>query len=164
MKISVKILSTILVLSTIIFFVINPKKTISDVTFTTLNGEQLSFEKLRGKPVIVTFWATDCASCLQEIPLWIDLYSRFHTQGLEIIAVSMNYDPPNHVVELVKKRALPYLVTLDIEAKLAHAFDDVQVTPTNFLLNQDGKIVWHKVGLVELAELESKIKTLLKEN
>lgn len=146
-----------------LFFFIHPKTT-PNVDFTALNGEKMSLEMLRNKVVIVTFWATDCANCLKEIPLWRDLYLRFHAQGLEIVGVSMYYDPPNHVIEFLKKNPLPYPITLDIEAKLANAFDGVKVTPTTFLLNQKGDIVWQKVGLIELSELQPKIETLLKEN
>ena len=144
-----------------IFFSFN--KTVPNTTFTALNGQEMSFEKLRGKPVIVTFWATDCESCLKEIPLWLDLYSRYHAQGLEIIGVSMYYDPPNHVIEFNKLHTLPYPITLDIEAKIAVAFGNVKVTPTTFLLNPKGEIVWQKVGLFELAELQPLIENLLKE-
>ncbi len=138
-------------------------KTVPSATFTTLNGQKMSLEKLRGKPVIVTFWATDCENCLKEIQLWLDLYSRYYAQGLEIIAVSMYYDPPNHVIEFSKSRALPYPITLDIEAKIAKAFGNIKVTPTTFLLNPKGEIVWQNVGLFELAELQPLIKNLLKE-
>ncbi len=139
------------------------QKNVPNVEFTALNGEKISLERLRGKPVIVTFWATDCASCLKEIPIWLELYSRFHAQGLEIIAVSMNYDPPNHVIELSKQRTLPYLITLDVDAKIASAFGNVKVTPTTFLLNPKGKIAWQKLGLFELAELQPQIENFLKE-
>lgn len=131
--------------------------------FTTLNGAKMSLEKLRGKPVLVTFWATDCDSCLKEIPILLDLYSHYHMQGLEILGVSMYYDPPNHVIEFNKMRPLPYLVTLDIEAKFANAFGGVKVTPTTFLLNGNSEIVWQKVGLIEREELAPLIENLLKE-
>ena len=75
----------------------------------------------------------------------------------------MYYDPPNHVIEFSKSRALPYPITLDIEAKIAKAFGNIKVTPTTFLLNPKGEIVWQKVGLFELAELQPLIKNLLKE-
>ncbi len=145
-------------------FIVSLQKTIPNVEFTALNGEKMSFEKLRGKPVIITFWTTDCASCLKEIPLFIELYSRFHVQGLEIIGVPMYYEPPNQIIEFLKKNPLPYPIILDIEAKLAKAFDGVNATPTTFLLNPKGNIVWQKVGLIELAELQPLIENLLKEN
>lgn len=131
--------------------------------FTALNGAKMSLEKLRGNPVIVTFWATDCDSCLKEIPLWLDLYDRYHAHGLEILGVAMYYDPPNHVIEFNKMRPLPYPITLDVEAKFANAFGGVRNTPTTFLLNENSEIVWQKVGLIEHEELAPLIENLLKE-
>ncbi|MSR17190.1 MAG: TlpA family protein disulfide reductase [Methylococcaceae bacterium] len=162
MKVTKRILITILLFS-VIALAVNFKKSVPNVTFTTLKGQVLSLDALHGKTVVVTFWVTDCASCLKEIPLWLDLYSRYHAQGLEIIGVSMYYDPPNQVIEFLKQYTLPYLMTLDISASFAKAFGGVNVTPTTFLLNQKGEIVWQKVGLFELAELESIMQNLLKE-
>lgn len=162
MKVTKRILITILLFS-VIALAVNFKKSVPNVTFTTLKGQVLSLDALHGKTVVVTFWVTDCASCLKEIPLWLDLYSRYHAQGLEIIGVSMYYDPPNQVIEFLKQYKLPYLMTLDISASFAKAFGGVNVTPTTFLLNQKGEIVWQKVGLFELAELESIMQNLLKE-
>ncbi|MDD5229318.1 MAG: TlpA disulfide reductase family protein [Methylococcales bacterium] len=158
---SLIVLALLLVLMTSIFFSFN--KTIPNISFTTLNSEKMSLEHLRGKPVIVTFWTTDCASCLKEIPLLLDLYQRYHAEGLEIIGVTMYYEPPNHVIEFNKQRPLPYPITLDVEANWAKVFGNVNVTPTTFLLNLKGEIVWQKVGLFELAELQPQIENLLKE-
>lgn len=136
-------------------FLLSFDKRVGNVEFTTLKGEKLSLEALKGKHVLVTFWATDCDSCLKEIPTLLDLYSRYQSEGLEIIGVSMYYDPPNHVIEFNKMRPLPYPITLDVEAKFANAFGGVKVTPTTFLLNASGEIVWQKVGLFEREEIES---------
>jgi len=65
-----------------------------EVTFTTITGKQVALREWRGKPAIVTFWATDCPTCMLEIPHLIDLYRQFHPQGLEMVAVAMAYDPP----------------------------------------------------------------------
>ncbi len=162
-KVTKRILVTVLLFCILITLAESFKKSVPNVMFTTLNGQVLSLEVLRGKPVAITFWATDCESCLKEIPLWLELYSRYHAQGLEIIGVSMYYDPPNQVIEFLKQYTLPYLMTLDISASFAKAFGGVDVTPTTFLLNQKGEIVWQKVGLFELAELESIMQNLLKE-
>jgi thiol-disulfide isomerase/thioredoxin len=134
-----------------------------NIDFTTLDGAKHSLEKLRGNPVLVTFWATDCDNCLKEIPLLIDLHTGYQAQGLKILGISMYYDPPNLVVEFNKIRPLPYLLTLDIEAKFSKAFGDVKATPTTFLLDAAGKIVWQKVGLIESAELTPQIEKLLQQ-
>jgi len=56
-------------------------------------------------------------------------------QGLEIIAVAMYYDPPNHVITLAEDLQLPYHVALDLKAEHAHTFGDVQLIPSTFLIS-----------------------------
>lgn len=131
------------------------------LTLTTLEGQSIALERLHGKPVLVTFWATDCESCLKEIPVLLDLYSRYHAQGLEIIGVSMYYDPPNHVVEFNQQRTLPYPIVLDIDGSIAKAFENTRVTPTTFLIAPNGELVWKKTGLFELTQIQSKIDAFL---
>lgn len=70
---------------------------------------------LHGKPLIITFWATSCPSCVKEIPHLIALYEQYHPQGIEIIAIAMTYDPPNRVVSMTQEKKLPYHVVLDIK-------------------------------------------------
>ena len=129
--------------------------------FTTIDGEKLSLINFQGKPVVVTFWATDCPSCLKEIPIWLDLYERYHWKGLEIIAINMYYDPPNRIVEFSKRERLPYKVVLDTQRLLASVFKDVKISPTTFLLDGNGRIIWQTVGLFDPSELELKIQAFL---
>jgi peroxiredoxin len=133
-----------------------------DVTFATITGKKIALKDLRGKPVIVTFWATDCPACIKEIPDLIDLYTQYHKQGLEIIAVAMYYDPPNHVVTLTENLQLPYNVALDLKAENAHAFGDVQLTPSTFLISPDGSFALKKTGAFEPEEMKTRIETLTK--
>jgi len=130
-----------------------------DVTFTTITGKKIALKDLRGKPVIVTFWATDCPACIQEIPHLIDLYTQYHKQGLEIIAVAMYYDPPNHVITMTENQQLPYNVALDLKAEHAHAFGDVQLIPSTFLISPDGLIALKKTGTFDPAEIKTRIET-----
>jgi peroxiredoxin len=133
-----------------------------DVTFTTITGQKIALKDLRGKPVIVTFWATDCTSCIKEIPDLIDLYTQYHASGLEMIAVAMYYDPPNHVVDMTKARQLPYNVALDLNSEHAQAFDGVMFTPSTFLIAPDGSVVTKSLGLFDLAIMKKTIESLLK--
>jgi peroxiredoxin len=131
------------------------------VTFTTITGKQIALREWRGKPAIVTFWATDCPSCMLEIPHLIDLYRRFHSQGLEIMAVAMAYDPPHHVVALTQERQLPYDVALDLNSAHALAFGNVQFTPTTFLIGPEGKIAEKSVGVFDYPTWQSRIAAML---
>ena len=133
-----------------------------EVTFTTITGEKIALKDLHGKPVIVTFWATDCPSCIKEIPHLIDLYTQYHARGLEVIAVAMYYDPPNHVVDMTKAKQLPYNVALDLKSELAMAFGGIMFTPTTFLIAPDGSVVVKETGLFDLAKMKINIESLLK--
>ncbi|MCL7422896.1 MAG: TlpA family protein disulfide reductase [Methylobacter sp.] len=135
---------------------------VPDTTFTTITGKKIALHELRGKPVLVTFWATDCPGCMEEIPHLIDLYRNYHDRGLEIIAVAMYYDPPNHVVTFTKDNALPYDVALDLQAEHARAFGDVRLTPTTFLITPDGSIALQKIGAFDPDDMKTRIETLLK--
>jgi peroxiredoxin len=132
-----------------------------DVTFTTIKGEKIALKSLHGKPVLLTFWATDCPSCVKEVNDFIDLYQQFHSQGLEIIAVAMYYDPPNHVVEMTQAKQIPYHVALDLRSEIAQAFSGVPFTPTTFLISPEGQVVFSKVGLFDLKAMQQRIQQLL---
>lgn len=130
--------------------------------FTTITGKKIELAALQGKPVIITFWATDCAGCIKEIPHLIELYEQYHSKGLEIIAVAMYYDPPNHVVEMTKAKQLPYDVALDLSAQHAMAFGQVQFTPSTFLISSTGNIVLRKTGIFDLKKMKNQIENILK--
>ena len=133
-----------------------------DTTFTTITGERMSMKDLHGKPVLITFWASSCGSCVKEIPHLITLYKQYHQQGLEIIAIAMVYDPPNRVVTLSKESKLPYHVVLDMTSGHAKAFGRIWATPTTLLIAPNGTVAKHKVGAFDLADMQNRIEQLLK--
>lgn len=134
-----------------------------DVTFINLQGRTIALKSLQGHPVLVTFWASDCKSCIKEIPDLVALYRQYQPLGLEIIAVAMAYDPPSHVVAISETLHLPYPVALDLKSEHALAFGDVNLTPTTFLINPKGRIVKKIIGLFDVADLKSAIDLLIKE-
>ena len=127
----------------------------------TLDGRTLTLEQLRGKPVLVTFWATTCPSCVEEIPHLIELYRELNPKGLEIIGVAMAYDPPEQVRAMAQQRQIPYPIVLDSEERIAHEFDNVQLTPTSVLVSPEGRIVQYRLGLLDMSELRNTIAGML---
>ncbi|HEU5436113.1 MAG TPA: TlpA disulfide reductase family protein [Telluria sp.] len=123
------------------------------VTFISIQGEKISTDKLRGKVVMVNFWATSCVTCIKEMPAMVDTYNKFKGQGLEFVAVAMSYDPPNYVVNYTETRKLPFKVAVDSGGDIARAFGDVTLTPTTFVIDKDGKIIKRYVGEPEWASL-----------
>ena len=128
-----------------------------DINLALLDGRQISLQKLQGQPVLITFWATTCATCKKEIPHLIKLYEELSPNGLEIIAIPMSYDPPNQVLLLTEKEKIPYPVALDINGDAAQAFGNVEVTPTSFLIDPNGSISHYVVGKIDMEKLRRKI-------
>lgn len=132
-----------------------------DVEVTTLTGSSLRLSELRGHPVLVTFWATTCPGCVQEMPHLVELHKEFSAQGLQVIGVAMPYDPPQQVVQMVKAKKLPYTIALDSMGTVTRAFGDVNLTPTSFLIDPNGRIVHQKLGELDMAKLRDMIMPML---
>ncbi|MES2128600.1 MAG: TlpA disulfide reductase family protein [Pseudomonadota bacterium] len=131
------------------------------MSFVDLKGEKISSESLRGKVVMVNFWATSCATCVKEMPQMVDTYKKFHGQGLEFVAVAMQYDAPSYVVNYAETRQLPFKVALDVNGQLAKSFGDVAMTPTTFVIGKDGKILKRYVGEPEFGALHALLQKAL---
>ena len=138
-------------------------KLVPNVELTTITGEKLNLESLRGRPVLVTFWATSCTGCVKEMPHLIKLHNTFASQGLKIIGISMPYDRPDHVMKMAQQKNLPYTIAMDINKEATKAFGGVSLTPTTFLISPMGTIVWQKIGEFNTQALTSQIKVLLNE-
>jgi len=132
-----------------------------NVTFKTISNKNITLSHLQGHPVIVTFWASDCPACIEEMPYLKELYQQYPPHGLEIIAVAMYYDPPSHVVAMSKAKQLPYDIALDLKAEHSKAFGDIMLTPTTFLISPQGNIVIQNTGLFDLNDMKQKIGDLL---
>lgn len=137
------------------------KESAPPVTFKTLSGEQISTESLKGKVVMVNFWATSCTTCIQEMPEMVDTYKKYREQGLEFIAVAMSYDPPNYVLNYATTRELPFKVALDTDGQVAKSFGDVKLTPTTFVIGKDGVILKRYVGIPEFPAMHQLLEKAL---
>jgi len=133
-----------------------------DATFMTITGKKIALHDLRGKPVLITFWATDCPTCIEEIPDLIALYEHYHKVGLEIIAVAMYYDIPSHVVALTEAKKIPYNVVLDLKSEHARAFGQVHLIPSTFLISPEGGFAMKKTGVFNSLDIKTRIDKLLK--
>jgi peroxiredoxin len=132
-----------------------------DVTFISIDGRKISTQDLRGKVVMVNFWATSCTTCVHEMPAMVDTYNKFKGQGLEFLAVAMSYDPPNYVLNFTETRKLPFTVALDSGGDIARQFGKVSMTPTTFVIGKDGKIIKRYVGEPEFSSLHALLQKAL---
>ena len=132
-------------------------------SYTLLDGTRASSEALRGKVVLVNFWATSCASCVKEMPQIVATYRQFQARGFETLAVAMSYDAPASVSDFAQSRGLPFGVIIDNTGAIAKAFSGVQGTPTTFVIDKRGAIAKRIVGEPDFAELSRLVDRLLTE-
>ena len=133
-----------------------------EVTFIALDGQKISSQSLRGKVVMVNFWATSCATCVKEMPQMVETYNKYKAQGLEFVAVAMSYDPPNYVLNYAATRQLPFKVALDADGSAARAYGNVAMTPTTFVIGKDGTILKRYLGEPDFAALHKLLEESLR--
>jgi peroxiredoxin len=127
--------------------------TTPEVNFFGVRGDQFAMSSLKGKVVLVNFWATSCTVCMNEMPKMVQTYEKYHEQGLETVAVAMSYDPPDRVFAYTQQEKLPFRVTLDIFGKAMQAFGGIRGTPTTFLVDRRGRIVQRFEGEPDFGKL-----------
>lgn len=132
-----------------------PRNALDEVSFVTLKGERLPLRDLRGKVVLVNFWATTCPACVKEMPELVTTYERYRARGFEVVAVAMAYDPPAFVKEFAEKNGLPFPVALDTQEDLAKAFGGVKAVPTTFVLDREGRLVSRTLGMIAFDKLHA---------
>ncbi len=133
------------------------------MSFTRMDGTVGHIGQLRGKVVLVNFWATTCTVCVKEMPQLVATHQKFAARGYETLAVAMHYDPPASVVRFTESRRLPFTVVIDNTGSLARSFGNVQLTPTTVLINKHGEIVKRYVGEPDFAALDELVDALLAE-
>lgn len=136
---------------------------VPDLPFTQLDGSQHRLSDLKGKVTVINFWATSCSTCVKEMPQIVATHDKFKAQGLETLAVAMQYDAPAYVMQFAQSRQLPFRVAMDHTGTLAQGFGPVQLTPTTFVVNKKGQVVKRYIGEPDFAALHQLLGTLLAE-
>jgi peroxiredoxin len=142
-------------------FVFLKPASVDNVRFSALSGETFSTSELRGKVVLVNFWATYCASCVSEMPKFVEAHKKFAARGYETVAVAVRQDDPGRVAQFAANRALPFKVALDSSGDAARHFGNVRLTPTSFLIDKQGRVLRRYVGEPNWAEFHQLVEKAL---
>jgi peroxiredoxin len=134
-----------------------------DFQLTDLDGNTVRLSDLRGKAVLLNFWATWCPPCKVEMPWFVALQKQYGPQGLQIVGVAMDEgNAHDAVAKFAREMGLNYAVVLGND-KVADQYGGVDALPTTYYIGRDGKIVTRVFGLVSHREIEDNIRAALKE-
>lgn len=124
-------------------------------------GREIRSTESAGKVKIIAFWATWCPPCRAEIPGFVQLHSDLQDQGLQIFGISMDDDSAANIANFAAKAGINYPVLLGT-SEVTKAFGGVEVLPTTFLVDQDGRIAKRHFGFVAPQVLRSEVLALLR--
>lgn len=135
--------------------------TAPDVIFTTIEGNKIAMNDLKGKVVLINFWATDCLPCVTEMPALANTYQQYKHKGFEIIAVAMPYDPPSQVLNYVRIKKPPFPVVDDGLSEITSKFGNVDVTPTTYIFDKQSKLIQRTIGALDFVKLNQLLNSEL---
>jgi peroxiredoxin len=135
------------------------------------SGKSLRLTDFRGTPVVLNFWATECAGCRQELPTFVDLSRTYKDTGLKVVGVSMDisYEDLKNADEgwarvrpFIAAHGMRYQIVLD-DGSAERAFN-ITALPATYLVDRSGRIAASYIGVVvDAANVEGNIKMLLAE-
>lgn len=130
--------------------------------FVSLEGEPLSAESLRGKVVLVNFWATWCTPCRVEMPALQRMHDRHAPEGFVVVGLAVDRASTQAVRDFVRERGVTYPIA-HVGSEAEAMFGGVRGYPTSFLLDRSGRIRHTVIGPVAPLSLEPAVRRLLDE-
>jgi thiol-disulfide isomerase/thioredoxin len=157
---------TLILLGLIAWLWFRPPAEVSDENRAALpwqvslaDGRLLTSEALRGKVVLVNFWATWCPYCRKEKPVIDDFWQDYRDKGFEVVSISVD-DPPEKIAAWMQDKGYTFMAA-PTNPSVAAAFGSVSSVPTSFILDADGRIRHKIAGQVHYPRLEKLVTPLL---
>ncbi|MCE4552922.1 TlpA disulfide reductase family protein [Roseateles cellulosilyticus] len=140
-----------------------PDAAAPDFTLRAADGRNVRLHELRGRVVLVNFWATWCGPCRQEMPLLNQLYQKYQGSGFTLLGINVDEDSRN-AINLAGKLGVNFPVLLDGDKSVSKRYD-LSSMPSTLLIDRDGKVRYvyrgYQAGYEAL--YEKQIRELLKE-
>ena len=141
----------------------SPEAPAADLGFTLkdMNGADVRLADLKGKVVLLNFWATWCGPCRLEIPWFVELQEKYRDQGFRIVGISVD-DPPEALPPFAKQFKINYPIVVGLDREdVQKAYGPIFGVPITFIIDRNGRICKKHVGPASKQQFESEIKSLL---
>jgi peroxiredoxin len=136
------------------------RKPAANFTLLDPNGAKVTLASLKGKVVLLNFWATWCGPCQVEIPWFIEFNKTYKARGLAVVGVSMDEDGWKSVKPYLATKKIDYTIVAGTE-DVAKAYGGVDSLPSTFIIDREGKIAFSHSGLVGKDTYDTEIRSLL---
>ncbi len=133
-----------------------------DFQLQGIDGTNLRLSNLRGKAVLLNFWATYCAPCKLEMPWFVELQKEYGPQGLQVVGVAMDDASTEDIASFAKSLGINYPILLGKES-VGASYGGVDVLPTTYFLDRSGKVVAREFGLQSRSVFIDHIKQALRQ-
>jgi len=135
-------------------------KVAPDFKLQSLNAQSISLSSLRGKPVLINFWAIWCAPCRDEMPYIQQVYDEWHTKKLVVLAINIG-GIPSQVEEFMQIQGLSLPVLLDQGGSVAQKYNVFSI-PTTFFIDKNGIIYDKIIGAFQnRAQIEQRLSKII---
>ena len=129
-----------------------------------INGGPMSLKSLKGKVVVIDFWAFDCEPCIQAMPHVVDLYNKYRSSGLVVIGVHTpraDYEKdPTQLRAAIAKMGIPFPILVDNKEKIWRDYQ-CDLWPSQFVIDRQGIVRYSNGGVGRYDEMEQAVKELL---
>ena len=139
---------------------VEARKPAPDFTLTDSNGQPLTLSGLKGKVVLLNFWATWCGGCKYELPWYVEFDRKYRQKGLAVVGVAMDDDGFKSVKPFLAEHSIPYPSVIGSD-DLAKRFN-LQMMPLSLLIDRQGRVAVVHQGVVDKAGFERHIQQLLR--
>ncbi|SEB64858.1 TlpA family protein disulfide reductase [Terriglobus roseus] len=134
-------------------------------TLTSSTGKRVSLADLKGKPVLLNFWATWCTPCKVEMPWFEEFQKKYAAQGLEVVGINEDEDAKSPEMQATIKKVLgqtgvDYTILMS-DKKVGDAYGGLDVLPATFFIDRNGKIVAQAIGLAPKEDAEANIQKIV---
>jgi thiol-disulfide isomerase/thioredoxin len=136
------------------------RKIAANFSLTDANGAPVTLAGLKGKVVLLNFWATWCGPCKVEIPWFTQFNKTYKDKGLAVVGVAMDDDGWKSVKPYLTEKKMDYTIVVGND-QVGQSYGGIDSLPTTFLIDRDGRIAFTHTGLVAKDTYEKEIQSLL---